>query len=468
MSEFVRLGEEDPMATLCRFVLGTEYDDLPDDVVDFAKKHILDTLGVTIAGSTQDGIPAIVDLVKEQGGKEESLLPFYGGKVPASMAALALGPMARALDMGDVHPEGVHTAEYVLPGILCTAGLKDKVSGKELITAFVVGEEVLIRIGGAVLATFGPASGLAEGGHYIFGVVAGVAKLLGLSMEELQNAMGIARCMTQPHGLEMYESATLMVRTHHGFVCQDAINACLLAKRGITGPFDIMLGPKGYLNQFGRFGTRPERLTEGLGVEWSLPGTMLKPYAACKCAHTSIGATIDVVQGHNIKPEDIAEMHYDIPPVSMRLVGEPPEVKWNPVTVPECQFSLPYTVAVSVLEKRVFIDAYTEEARARKDIRDLITKVTVTEDPELFGLTIRLALTLKDGTKYEKECAYVKGQTENPFTLSELIEKFRWMIPYSAYKLSDAVVDSLIERVLNLEKVDDVVADILVPLTPGA
>ena len=200
MPKFVSMGQEDPMSTLCRMVIDTKYEDLPSNVVNHAKQYILDTMAVTIGGSAMEGIPAVVDLVKSRGGKPESTIPFYGGKVPASEAGLAIGPMARAMDLGDV----------------------------------------------------------AAGG-----------KLLGLSLDELENAEGIARTMTQPHDQAMYRPAKLIVRVHHGFVCQDAINACLLAKRGITGTRqEVLAGSRGYLG-FAKWETDVAALTKRLGEEYS-------------------------------------------------------------------------------------------------------------------------------------------------------------------------------------------------------
>ena len=98
MPKFVPIGEEDPMRTLCRMVVDTKYKDLPHDVVVCAKQFILDTMGALICGSAMEGIPAVVDLIKDKGGKPESIIPFYGGKVPASEAAFAIGPMVRAAD----------------------------------------------------------------------------------------------------------------------------------------------------------------------------------------------------------------------------------------------------------------------------------------------------------------------------------------------------------------------------------
>jgi 2-methylcitrate dehydratase PrpD len=105
-------------------VIETKYEDFPDSVVTRAKHSILDTMAVIVGGSSMDGIPAVVDLVKEKEGKQESVIPFYGGRVPASEAGLAIGPMARAMDCGEVHEEAGHNSEYILPVMLAAMGLK--------------------------------------------------------------------------------------------------------------------------------------------------------------------------------------------------------------------------------------------------------------------------------------------------------------------------------------------------------
>jgi 2-methylcitrate dehydratase PrpD len=95
MPRFVLEGQEGPMRTLCRMVVNTTYEDLPANVVNYAKRSILDTMGVIIGGSGLEAIPTVVDFVKNKGGKPQSIITFYGGKVPASEAAFALGPKIR-------------------------------------------------------------------------------------------------------------------------------------------------------------------------------------------------------------------------------------------------------------------------------------------------------------------------------------------------------------------------------------
>ena len=468
MAKFVPKANEDPMATLCRMVHQTTFEDLPNNVVQHAKRSILDTLAVTIGGSGMEGIPAVVDLVKDKGGKPESLIPFYGGRVPASEAGLALGPMARAMDFGDCHLEGEHCSEYTVPTLLASTGLKRKVTGKELITAYVVGQEVLLRIG---IAARQMSRGCSDesgsyGGHYIFGATAAAGKLLDLTQEELENAEGIARGMTQPHDLAMYKYAVLMVRIHHGFVCQDAINACLLARKGITGVRqEVLTGMKGYLTTL-KWETEPELLTVGLGETWEMLGQVMKPYSACLCTHTTVDGVLEQMKEHHFKVSDIAHIDLDQSSLNWFTTGTPKEVKFNPQTVPECQFSLPYVVATAAYEGDFFLNSLTPEAMARQDVRELMTRISIKEDSSLPTFAARVHIELKNGKKYSKEKIYLKGSPQNPFSDDELIDKLKKCVTCSAYKLSDNVVDSLINVLLNLEDSDDVEKDILLPLTP--
>jgi 2-methylcitrate dehydratase PrpD len=463
---FARLGQEDSMNTLCRMVSNTHYEDLPGDVVRFAKHSILDTIAVMTAGSAMEGVPALVAYVREKGGKPECLIPFYDGKVPSSEAALVLGTMARAADLGQVHEEAAHNSEYIVPVLLAATGLKGKVSGKEFITSFVVGQEVLIRVGMA-FKTISRAVPLGRGGgHYIFGAVAGVGKLLGLTTEELENAEGIARGKTQPHDIAMTSPATLMIRVHHGFICRDAIECCLLARRGITGPRqEVLDGPRGYL-QLAKWETDPGALTEALGQRWEMLNVMTKFFASCKGTHTSAAGIIEQMEQYNFRADEVERIELDESAINWQLTCIPKEVKWNPRTVADYQFSLPYVAATAAYDRKVFLDSFAQEAMDRKDVRALMTRISATLDTNLPPWAARITTTLKNGSKYSEEYLNIKGHPENPATEKELVDKFFHCLPYAARTLSQKQADSMLQSLLNLENVEDVANALVLPLTP--
>jgi 2-methylcitrate dehydratase PrpD len=261
-----------------------------------------------------------------------------------------------------------------------------------------------------------------------------------------------------------------MVRVHHGFTAQDAINACLLAKRGITGPrgetSDVLVGRCGYLS-IARWQTSPELITKELGKEWESLNIAMKPNPSCGCTHTSIQGMLDLMEEYNFEGEEIDTIDIDVSPVIWAAVCTPREKRWNPQTINECQFSLPYTVATAALDKDVFLNSYTIEARERRDVRELMTRISAMEDPGLSSFAVRLNITLKDGKKLSREFWHTKGHPDNPFTEKELIGRFKKCVPYSALKLDDVAVDSLIQTILNLENIDDVAGSLLNPLTPG-
>ncbi|MDZ3992245.1 MmgE/PrpD family protein [Pseudomonas sp. Teo4] len=468
MKKFLPLHAEDPMATLCRMALETTYDDLPAAVLRHTRHTLLDAMAVTIGGSGMDGIPAIVDLVKEKGGAPQTALPFYGGRVPAAEAALALGPMPRAMDCGDLHEEAGHISEYIVTSLLAATGLTGPVSGREFLVAMAIGQEILVRIGSAYKVINRAITAQDCGGHYIFGAVAAVGRLIGLTQEQLENAQGIARTMTQPHTMGIYAPATLMVRVHHGLVCQAAITACQLAQRGITGPRqEVLCGPKGFLAT-ARWETEPQWLTDGLGERWMLEQIITKGYSACYFSHSSIDGIRDQMHTHGFGASDIAHIQIAVSTPGWRAVCEPVEKKWHPRTVPECQFSLPYAVASAAFDDKVFLETYSIEARERPEVRELMTRISAIEQPDVSDWGARLTTTLHDGRVLEGAYTYVKGHPRNPFTEQDFIDKFRLCAPYSVLPLGEAVVEGMIRNVLALEQFDDVVPVLIDPLLPPA
>ncbi len=474
MKTFPRINNEDGMNTLCRMTTELEYDDIPKEVVEFAKDLILDTLGCMIGGHGQHPLPAIAKHVQEKGGVGEAYVLFHGGKkIPAEEAAMAMGPMPRALDWAAIHPEAMHSVEHTLPPMLCALGYLDtvegrRVTGKEFITAFVAAQETLIRIGIGFRGNIGIARGRSNG-HYIFGSVAGVGKLLRLDQATLENAEGISRNMTQPHDMATYHPITHMVKVHQGFIAQDAIQCNKYAMLGVTGPRNnVICGPMGYFGM-ANWETDTNVLFDGLGEKWEQMGIEMKAYAGCKCLHCAVGAADYLVKQNKIALEDIEHIHVEDSTLNVNVSGGTDVEKLNPKDIFQRQFSIPYMVTTMLYDGELIPQSFFDEPASRQYIKDFMKKVSVVENPDLVPWRSKVTITLKDGRTFVKETDPIelKGSVQHRYTREELIYKFKTLSKMSITEFPEGTLDKLIDRVLNLEESNDVLEDIVFALTPN-
>ena len=440
------------------FIVKTSYEDLPPAVIEQAKKSILDTLAVTIAGSSQEGISGVVDLVKSWGGAEEATILVHGGKVPAPNAAFANGPQARALDMGDVHEEGGHVGEYILPALLAAAELRAErgqpVTGKELITAYAVGGEVLARVGNSCFAISHP-TGNPQFGWC--GGTAAVAKLLNLNQEQTWNALGISLVSYSSWDMQMYLEGALMCRMHHAQVCQDELVNVLLAEQGITGPKDVFMP---FIFQHYPRNFDFDKITEGLGTTWEFAeGTMVKPYMCCKVHHSMIDAVRSCIEENDVDVASIEEIKLQVAPTGMTFF-EP--YRYNPQSFVECQFSAPWTIATGAIDGQIFLDSY--EDIFREDVRALMPKIVATLD-ETAPTWGAIATITVDGTEYTKRVDYVLGHPKNPVDWDWLTEKLNRCAAYSAVPIPEANLTHLVAKIQALEELADV-SEIINLVTP--
>jgi len=451
----------DLMGNLVDFIIDTKYSDLSDEVISYAKNHILDTIGIIAAGSSSEGINSMVELANEWGGKEEATIPLYGFKVPVPSAAYAIGPMARAWDFGGVHPDAnEHTTEYVLPVALPVAE-KHRLSGKELILAVALGNEIISRIGASVHTITGVSMSRTHSVFRIWGPVVAAGKLLGLNRQELLDAIGLSYTQGGCDN-KMFVDGVLKIRAQHGLVADTAIKCVYMAQYGITGTKNVLEGEKGFYNAF------YPNYDEG----WILDGlderkfiatkTIIKGYPTCTYTHSSIETALECIIENNIQPEEVKEVKVGVNTPTYELVALPLETRYHPVTPADAQFSIPYSVACAVVNRKVFIDDYLDEALQRKEIQEMTQKVRVEVDPDIektdpvgFAGAKVLVIT-KNGKKYDKRIDHVKGTPQNPMSTEELEEKFRGCMNFSINKLPHTNIDNMIDKFRNLEDVNDI------------
>lgn len=446
----------DLMQIIIEYIMKARYEDLSIQTVEAIKKLFLDTLGTTIAGSSAEGSEALVDLLKDWGGKEESTIWVYGGRVPAPNAAFVNCTMARALDLDDVHEAGGGhlSASFVPASLVLAEYIKKPIHGRDLILAFAVGSDLSCRLRCALTAfpgwvaqTFSP-----------FGIVAMGGKLLGFSKDQFINGMGIAysQCSTN---LQANIDGALTVRLQQGMGAKAGILATVLTERGFTGAKDVFQGIYGFYPLYAQNKYDPAVITDQLGNRFEIINASIKPYPSCKHTHIPISATMEIVKEHNIEPQQIDKIEVYTNSKAYSITGSG-DNKYHPRNVIDAQFSIPFTVATAAVKRKIFIDDFTEDGIRNSEVLQLAQKVKVQVDPKIdktpgVVAPARVELETKGGKHYSKYMEIIKGHPKNPMNWRDCVEKFHECLRFSAKPLNQNKVAELVRLVGNLEEMDD-------------
>ena len=435
---------------------GLGYQDIPGEVLDAAKLHLLDTLGCGLAahalGVATEGRSTMVEL----GGDAQSTVIGLDPGLPAANAAFANAMLCHGLDFDDTHSDSVsHVSTVTCPAALA-AGEAQGASGREVLTAIVGANEVVTRLGMAASSEFHRRGFHPTAICGIFGAAAAAARLDGLDPQTAAGALGLVGSMAS--GLFAYlEEGTATKPLHPAWAAHGALIAARLAALGAEGPHSIIEGKFGLYHAF--LGAEKgeidvEAQLADLGTRWETPRIAYKPYPACHFMHGSLGATAEAI-GAGVSIEDIDEVVVTVPAAGVSLVLEPAEAKVAPRTEYEGKFSLQYSTAAMIVRGHVGVADYTDEAISEPAVLDLARKVRYeTKEyptyPRAFPGGVRILLA--GGTTLEADFPYQKGGPENPLSPDEVREKFRGN---ASLALPDHALDELEDAVLGLEGQDD-------------
>jgi 2-methylcitrate dehydratase PrpD len=369
------------------------------------------------------------------------------------MAALANGTMGHAFDMDDDHREGTqHSSVVVFPALLATAE-KYKIDGKTLLTAFVYGSEITIRLGEAFLGQSYYQGFHPTGTCGVFGSSAGVAKLLGLDKQKIVYALGLAG--SQAAGLlEWKAQGTWTKRFQAGHPAMCGVLSGLLAKRGYTAPTTILEGEDGFIRAYSYKDVWDlNRITEKFGEKWEMADNSIKVHACCRFSAPLADCGIDLYK-QGVQADEVQEILAKVNKYSIKVLCIPEERKYKPQTIVDAQFSLPYAIAVGICKGRESITEYTEEAIHDADVLRLAAKVKWELDPDAEAVYPKyypctLIVKTKDGKRYTSHVDYPKGDPENPVSFGEAEDKFRFL---AGFTLGKNKIDRIVECVKNLEK----------------
>ncbi len=453
------MREEDAAGKFARTVVNTSYEAIPKEAAEVTKKCILDTLGtIAAASSAGQGCKELVKLVKEGAGKRQSTIIAFGGKVPCWMAAFANGAMAHALDYDDhLVSAGIHPSCTTVPAAFAIAGRVGRVSGKDLITAVTLGNDMICRLGLAVRSRSEKWMLSSPMGCFSAAAVAG--KLLGLDEDRMISAFGIA--LSQGCGArEMaYGVGSELRGMYPAFPNKAGVLSALMAQNGIRGPRNSLESRGGFFQVFADGEYDRACLLADLGQRFEGAGMSFKPWPSCGRNHPYIEATLKIVAEQDLHPEDIAEITAFVNRFAQQQC-EPLEARRKPATSMDAKYSIPFVIATAVARRKVLIKDFTDKGIKDPLVLQIAQKVTARVDPQLFtekGVSPGMVeIRTGDGKVFAKRIDVAYGHPANPISMESLIEKFRDCVSYSVKRLPEPNIDKVITMAKNLEDVEDV------------
>ena len=442
---------------LAENALATRFESFDKDTLEAAKYRIIDTLGCLIGGALDTGNPELLELIRENGGKKEATILVHRGKAPVAEAALMNSIMARSFDFGPVSPLVAgfscpgHTSETTVPTALTLGEVADA-SGKDFIAALLVGDDIAARLLAA--SGFGFVLGWdGVGTVNVFGVTAMAGRFFGLNKLQLRYAFGIALNLLGTT-FQTFWDGTTAFKLPQGLAARSGIFAAHLAKAGWTGPEDALMSRFGYYKMFTEGCKKPQALTDNLGKKYYYDGT-IKPYPCCRITHAAIDAALALFKKYGFKADDIASVNLEVAPGGIdHAVGHPFKIGDFPHG--NAAFSYEYTVATAFLFGSVRPEHFTGQAIRNPVVTDFIKKIKLTAVDDVAFEKARMTVMFKDGRKLTETVTKVKGDPlSNPMTHKEIIAKF-WINVDFTQKISRKKGEELLDRLLNLEKLDSV------------
>jgi 2-methylcitrate dehydratase PrpD len=444
---------------IASLVADARFEHLSERDIDVAKKCILDTFGVILAASTLgEGCKPFVQLAKAGGGIEESSILGFGGKVPAPMAAFANGSLAHALDFEESHDGAyVHASACTVPAAFAVAESLGGVSGKDLILAVAIGNDLTARLGMALTEN------MIEYGWYMppvlgsYGATASAGKLLGLTREQMLDAFSLNLCQSTCSA-EITQNPQSVIRSvRDAFAAKSAVVSALLAKSGVSGFRQPFEGKRGFFQSFARGNYNPEPLTKELGRRFEGTGTSFKPWPSCRATHPYIENVFRLMKEHSLRPEEITSIHLEVSPV-FRMLCEPLEGKLNPTTAIDAKFSIPFVVASAAVHGKVELANFTSEELRNPAVLAMARKVSYTVDEKRSlkeAICSRVDIHAR-GEIYSAEVDIPYGDPRKPLTDEQLLAKFYDCARYAAEPIARDRQEQLADLLLHLEQMEDI------------
>ena len=446
---------------IAEWIHRTEFEDIPEVTIEVVKRAFLDTIGVILAANTLgEACRPFVEIAIEKGGKRESTVLGFGAKVPSHMAAFANGAMVHALDFEDAHDAaGVHSNAATIPAALALAESLSSISGRQFLTALVLGSEIVCRLGLALKTN------LLHYGWYpppilgAFGATVASSKLLNLDCEQILDALSLCLCQSVCPAEIVSSPKSLIRGVRDAFAAKAGVLSAILAKRGVKGfdhPFE---GEFGFFNLYAKGEYEKKILLSGLGEIYECTNISFKPWPSCRGTHAYIEGVLRIKKENQVRSKEIERINAVVGEKSVTIkLCEPLDSKRKPQTAIDAKFSIPFTVSLAVCFGDVRLQHFTSESLNDRNVLEMAKKVEYTISPSFDWRTSNpgiIEVYLKDGRRFKKEVEFPYGHPKNPMAFEDLKSKFLECVRYSHKPIEEKAVNELIEKSQSLEMVKD-------------
>jgi 2-methylcitrate dehydratase len=428
---------------LAEFVTRSTFGDISEAGLEQLKIRVLDGLGCAIGALEGEPVRLIRAHTQALGGNGTSTL-IGGGSTAPDRAAFYNGALIRYLDFNDSYlasGETCHPSDNLAP-VLAAAEYAG-CSGREFLTSLAVAYQVQCRLSDVAPVR---AKGFDHTTQGSYAVAAGVSRALGLNRDKTANAIAIAG--TAFNALRVARTGALshwkgLAYPNTAFGCT---HAALLAMQGITGPQEVFEGNKGFM----------ESIAGPFEIDWRKENlervrrTILKKYNAEIHSQASIEGLLDLKHESGFNASDVASIELETFDVAYHIIGGGEEGDKTLVrTKEEADHSLPYMLAVAILDDGVMPEQYKPERIGRKDVQYLLQKVHVRAN-EAFSkrfpeeMPCRITVRLKDGRSLEKLKRDYEGFHTNPVRWGTIVRKFEGLSDrFTSEVLRSQIVDTV-------------------------
>ena len=447
------------------FALSAALDNIPSDVINLAKKSILDGFGLALSGSVAASGTIVQKYLEKIGAKGQAIVIGTGLQTAGRFAAFANGVGVHADDYDDtqlavakdrVYGLLTHPTAPCLPAAFAEAQV-EKLSGGELLTAYLVGIDVECKIAEAIsprhyqhgfhaTATCGP-----------FASSSAVGRLRGFNHETMKRALSIAG--SQSGGLRE-NFGTMTKPFHAGRAAESGIVACDLAELGWTATDKILEAPRGFFQAHGG-GYDLSAIRGQLGSPWSFsdPGISIKPHPSGSLTHPGMTKMLELISEYDIKPEDVLSVDVGTNHNMLNAL-----IHHQPQDELQAKFSMEFCMAILLLEGRANLPEFTDETVLRLDIQEMIKRINFNVHPEAEAagyakMTTFIDIHLRNGRTLSGRADFGKGSPENPLSYDEVADKFRGCAQFAGWPdTKTEKIISLVDQMEYLENLMDLTA----------